>query len=207
MIQRGSRPEPSDTFATSYDLMPLKEPVTILGWEMEANPDARSYPRIKKTDIERTYTIPYYCDYVPKTGIAFPFAYLITVADQDLFTKLIQHGILVEKLIKPVSLEVESYKISEVKGAERIYQGHRMNSVKGTYATETIDFPAGTVIVPTAQPLGNLVAYLLEAESDDGLLVWNYFDKYIVPQWRRGTQTYPVYRLLKPVHVPTKTIR
>jgi hypothetical protein len=81
-----------------------------------------------------------------------------------------------------------------------------MNSIKGEYATETIEFPAGTLIIRTAQPLGNLVAYLLEAESDDGLLVWNFFDKYIVPQWRRGPQAYPVYRLLKPSTLPTQTL-
>jgi dipeptidyl-peptidase-4 len=206
MIKKGSNPEASDTFATCYDLKPLKEPVTILGWEMEANPEASGYPRIRKTDVERDYTIPYYCDYIPKTSIPFPFAYLLKVSDEIIITKLLQHGILVEKLTSPVTLAVESFKVAEVKGAERLYQGHRMNSVKGEYATETIDFPAGTIFVRTAQPLGNLVAYLLEAESDDGLLVWNYFDKYIVPQWGREPQTYPVYRRLKAVTLPTQTL-
>jgi hypothetical protein len=207
MIQKGSNPAASDSFATSYDLKPLQEPLTILGWEMEANPEARGYPRIRKTEVERTYTIPYYCDYIPKTSIPFPFAYLLTVNDVGIITKLHQHGISTEKLTAPVKLEVESFKITEVKGEARIYQGHRMNSVKGEYTTEIIDFPAGTLFVRTAQPLGNLVAYLLEAESDDGLLVWNYFDKYIVPQWRRGPQTYPVYRLLQSVKLPTQTMR
>jgi hypothetical protein len=206
-IQKGTNPEAADTFATSYELKPLKEPITILGWEMEADPEARGYPRIRKTEVERTYTIPYYCKYIPKTSIQFPYAYLLTVSDTDIITKLNQHGILVEKLTALVTLEVESFKITEIKGAERIYQGHRMNSVKGEYATETKDFPSGAIFVRTAQPLGKLVAYLLEAESDDGLLVWNYFDKYIVPQWRSGPQTYPVYRLLKPVTLPLQTIR
>ncbi len=206
MIEKGSNPELSDNFATSYDLLPLKEPVTILGWEMETDPEARGYPRVRKTEVEKTYTLPYYCDYRPKTSIAFPFAYLLTVSDTDILTKLDQHGILVEKLSTAVNLEVESFHIAEVEGSERIYQGHRMNSVKGEYAAQTKDFPAGTIVVRTAQPLGNLVAYLLEAESDDGLLVWNYFDKYIVPQWQREPQTYPVYRLLKPATLPIQTI-
>ncbi len=206
MIRKGSDPEASDRFATSYDLKPLKDPVTILGWEMEADPEARGYPRIRKTDIERTYTVPYFCDYSPKTSIPFPFAYLLTVSDADILAKLAQHGIIVEKLTVSATLEVDSFQITEVKGEERIYQGHRMNSVKGEYATETIDFPVGTIVVKTAQPLGNLAAYLLEAESDDGLLVWNFFDKYIVPQWRRGPQTYPVFRLLKPAALPTQAL-
>jgi hypothetical protein len=49
--------------------------------------------------------------------------------------------------------------------------------------------------VTLAQPLANLAAALLEPESDDGLLVWNFFDRHIVAQWGRGEQTYPVYKL------------
>jgi len=207
MIEKGSNPQPSDVFAASYDLKPLKERLTILGWEMEYDPESRGYPRIKKTDVERTYTLPYYCDYRPKASISFPFGYLLTVSDESILTKLLQHGISVEKLTAPVCLEVESFKIEEIKGSQSIYQGHRLNTVKGNYLRETKDFSTGTLLVRTAQPLGNLAAYLLEAESDDGLCVWNFFDRYIVSQWRGGPQTYPVHRLLKPATLPAKTIR
>ncbi|NTV80724.1 MAG: hypothetical protein HGA24_04790 [Candidatus Aminicenantes bacterium] len=57
-----------------------------------------------------------------------------------------------------------------------------------------------------AQPLGRLAAYLLEAESDDGLLVWNYFDRDIVSQWGRSAQTYPVYKLYVPHSLPSDGI-
>jgi hypothetical protein len=48
---------------------------------------------------------------------------------------------------------------------------------------------------------------LLEPESDDGLLVWNYFDRYLVPQWSRSPQTYPVYKLYAPRPLVTQVIR
>ena len=47
------------------------------------------------------------------------------------------------------------------------------------------------------QVLGKVAAYLLEPESDDGLLVWNFFDRNLVPQCGRGQQVYPVYKLLE----------
>ena len=55
--------------------------------------------------------------------------------------KLRQHGILVERLTAPATLEVESFKISELTSAERLYQGHHLNSVKGEYALEEKEFP------------------------------------------------------------------
>ncbi|UCC41695.1 MAG: M14 family metallopeptidase [Candidatus Aminicenantes bacterium] len=199
-ILRGMNPSENDLFAVEYDLMPLKENITIRGWEMEVTPREKGRPRVKRTDKKKTYSVPYFVDYVPKRSIRFPFAYLIPVSIPKIQTKLLQHGIIVEKLAESSTVEVEAFKIEEIKGAERLYQGHRMNSVKGEYVLEKKKFPEGTLYIATAQPLGSLAAYLLEPESDDGLLVWNFFDRYLVPQWRREPQIYPVYRLLKPIN-------
>jgi hypothetical protein len=66
-----------------------------------------------------------------------------------------------------------------------------------------MDFPAGTLVVRTAQPLGNLIAYLLEPQSNDGLVVWNFFDRYLVPQWGMGYSPCPVYKVLDKVDLKT----
>ena len=199
-ILRGMNPSEADLFAVEYDLKPLKENINIRGWEMEVTPREKGRPQVKRTDKKKTYSVPYFVDYVPKRSIRFPYAYLIPVSIPKIQEKFLQHGIMVEKLTESITLEVESFKIKEIKGAERLYQGHRMNSVKGEYIMEKKEFAKGTLYIATAQPLGNVAAYLLEPESDDGLIVWNFFDRYLVPQWRREPQTYPVYRLLKPAN-------
>ena len=205
-IQRGTRPSEDDKFAVEYELMPLKDKVTIRGWEMEVIPREGGWPRVKKKDKKRTYSVPYFSDFVPKRSIPFPYAYLIPATSSEIKEKLLQHGLSVEKLREPVTLEVESFRIKEIKGASRIYQGHYLNSVKGEYITGEKEFPAGTLFIATAQPLANVAAYLLEPESDDGLLVWNFFDRYLVSQWRQELQTYPVYKLLKPANLVKESI-
>ena len=62
-------------------------------------------------------------------------------------------------------------------------------------------FPAGTIIVRTAQPLGILACYLLEAESDDGLVDWNFFDAYL-----EAGNTFPVYKLMQNVNLASRLI-
>ncbi len=94
----------------------------------------------------------------------------------------------------------------ESNGASGLYQAHYLNSVKSEYHLEKKEFPEGTLFIATAQPLANAAAHLLEPESDDGLLVWNFFDRYVVSQWRRELQTYPVCRLLKPVNLVKESI-
>jgi hypothetical protein len=204
-VQNGLEPRETDTFGLDIDVRPLPGKLTIQGYEMEAPPPpaegaaaGSGFARLRPTDRKKSYAMPYYADFFPKRAVRLPYAYLIPVADPSIARKLGDHGIVVERLAEAAGLEVEAFRIQEIKGAERIYQGHRTNTVKGAPAVEPREFPAGTLVVRTAQPLGRLAAYLLEPESDDGLLVWNFFDRDIVSQWGRGAQTYPVYKLLTP---------
>ncbi len=199
MIKRGLHKLSENSFAIEYDQQAYDEKVTILGYEMEVTPREGGRSRVRRTDKERTYEVPYFCKFVPVRSVPFPAGYFIAIPDQAVISKLQDHGIVVEVLKESVTVEVELFNPTEFKSNERLYQGHHLNSVKGEYKLEKRTFVAGTHFVSTAQNLGMIAAYLLEPESDDGLLVWNFFDKYLVGQWRRTAKTYPVCRLLKPV--------
>ncbi len=195
-IARGLRASAEDSFAVEYDVRPLEKKYTVLGYEMEEVPSqSGGRTRYRVTDREKTYQIPYYADYFPKRSVRFPRAYFLSVFDAHIIKKLQQHGILVERLLEPVTVEAEEFRINELTSAQRLNQGHRTNSVTGEYVTMEKEFPAGTLYISTAQALANVAAYLLEPESDDGLLYWNFFDRYIASQWGRGFQAYPVYKV------------
>jgi len=201
-VLKGLNPTDKEQFFVEYEVQPLKKPVTVHAYETEIIPQGEGRrPQVRRTDKVTVQTVPYYSDWYGKRGVRFPAAYLIAVPDQEVAANLLRHGLAVEKLREPAELEVEAFRIKEIKPAEGLYQGHRMNRIKGEYIMEKKEFPAGTYLVSTAQPLGNLAAYLLEPESDDGLLVWNFFDRYIAQQWSRALLTYPVYKLLSPANL------
>lgn len=197
----------ADSFAIEYRGVPTPEPITIKAIEADTIPGVRGYWRFRQSDRKRTVTVPYIADYIPERSIAMPYAYLITAPDPEVLDNLQNQGIVLEKLLENVSLEVEGFEITDLKGSDRLYQGHYYNSVKGDLVPETKDFPAGTWVVRTAQPLGNLAACLLEAQSDDGYLLWNFFDRYLVPQWGQGYFPYPVYRLMKNSDIETREFK
>jgi len=205
--ERGMHPGENDRFGVEFDIKPLPDKITIQGWEMEFLPQEQGWPRVKKTDRKKVFILPYYADFIPKRTIPLPYAYLVPVSDTKITETLLDHGLNVEKLTETVTLEVEAFQIKELKSAERLFQGHRLNEVKGEYDVEQREFPAGTLFISLAQPLGRVASYLLEAESDDGLLVWNFFDRYLVPQWRSQPQSYPVYRLRKPVNLAKEKVK
>ena len=196
-VQSGLAPTAEDQFGVEYDVRPIEDKITIHGYVMELVQTESGRRRVRRTEKTQTYTMPFFAEFFAKRSVRLPFGYLIPLPVPEVETKLCQHGITVERLTQPVKLTVQSFKVTELNGQERPYQGHRLNSIKGEYFTEEKEFPAGTLFVPMAQVLGKVAAYLLEPESDDGLLVWNFFDRNLVPQWGRGQQVYPVYKLLE----------
>jgi len=187
----------ADSFAIEYKGQPTPEKVTIKAIEADTIPGVRGYWRYKQSDRKRTVTVPYTADYFATKSVAVPFAYILSVPDSEILDNLKTHGIEVSKLAENITTEVEAYKIEELKGAKRLYQGHYNNSIKGEFVKETKEFKKGTYIIYTAQKLGNVVSYLLEPEADDGYVKWNFLDRYLVPQWGRSYYPYPVYKLMR----------
>ncbi|MCI0662942.1 MAG: hypothetical protein L0220_17885, partial [Acidobacteria bacterium] len=130
-----------------------------------------------------------------------PRAYLFRNEDgmKVVIAKLIAHGIAIEELTEPLTAEVESFVISDVRRAARTFQGHAEVKLKGHAQREKISFPAGSILVRTSQPLVSLIFYLLEAESDDGFVNWNFLDAYL----EKG-KTYPVYKLMGDANAPSR---
>lgn len=207
-VARGIDPSPDDSFIVEYDRQPIERRLTIRGYEMELVEREGARPRVAVSDRERIYSdVPYFARFTAKRGVPYPRGYLIPVADDAVIENLLRHGIAVERLLEPVTITVEAFTVTEVSGAARLNQGHYTTSVSGDYETVEREFPAGTYLVRTAQTLGPVAAYLLEPESDDGLLVWNFFDRYLQAQWGNRPQTYPVYKIHAPVNLVTELVR
>ena len=202
-INRGLDPSVSDSFAVEYKGYPTPEPITIKAFETDTIPGMKGYWRYKKSDRKRTVTVPYIADYYPTKNVKFPYAYLITEPAERVLDVLKTHGIRTEKLAGDTSLDVEGFQFEEISPTPRLFQGHYLNRIKGKTVQETKEFKQGTIVIRTAQPLGNVIAYLLEPLSDDGMLKWNFFDRYLVPQWGRGYYPYPVYKVLDKTEIET----
>ena len=199
-------PASADSFALDYKVKAADRKVTVKTFEAELQAETDGWKRYKKTDRQKTVTVPYFVDYYPVRNTVMPFAYLITVRDPAVIDLLKLHGISVEQLSDDARLDVQRFEISELHCIPRLNQGHYINKITGEYRETNADFPAGTIVVRMAQPLSHLAAYLLEAESDDGLLAWNFFDRYLVPQWGRGFYPFPVSKVVRPVSLKTEPV-
>jgi dipeptidyl-peptidase 4 len=205
-VLKGMNPAANESFAVAFGVRPNPNYITIHAFEVEETGDTLFWNKYRKTDRKMQVTVPYLADYYPSECIKFPYAYLLNVTDTIYRDFLHLHGIQVEKLAFDQEIEVETFRIDEILSDRRLNQGHYTQTMKGKYQREIIPFPAGTWVVPTAQPLANLAAYLLEPQSDDGMAVWNMFDRYLVPQWGPGYYPWPVYRVVEKTAMKTVSV-
>ena len=101
------------------------------------------------------------------------------------------HGIKIQEFANDQQLAVERFTIAELTKAPRPFQGHQEARLKGTFDRVQLTVDAGSLFVPASQPLARLAFYLVEPESDDGLVTWNVIDEGLAVG-----QTYPIYRVV-----------
>jgi murein tripeptide amidase MpaA len=118
------------------------------------------------------WSMPFYGSR-PTLTLKRPAAYWVPRYRQDLIDRLKLHGLTVEPLAAAKTLPVEMLRLTDPKVATRANEGHVQITVTQA-AAETRDwtFPAGSVRVPTDQPLGDLAVLLLEPQSSESFFAW-----------------------------------
>jgi len=171
----------------AFEIRPLAEAVDILVGRVEKKVNPRS-GRTMIAMVEDAATPARMIDYglfAATRSRRVPRAYLVPAAANGVHTaiaeRLTQHGVRIDELTAPAALKVERFVIEQVRGAEQPFQGRRETMISGRFEEVTVTAPDGTLVVRTDQPLGPLVFYLLEPESDDGLTTWNVMDAALAP--------------------------
>ena len=100
------------------------------------------------------------------------------------------HGIKVQEVTGDAQVSVERFSITEITKQPRVFQGHQEARMKGAFDKAQLIVNAGSLFIPANQPLARLAFYLVEPESDDGLVTWNVIDEGLTVG-----QTYPIYRV------------
>lgn len=117
-------------------------------------------------------------------------AYWIPPAWGDIAERLRLHGVNMERVASPREIDVEMYRLTDAKLAAQPFEGHVRVTAKTTTERRRETFPAGSYRVPSDQPLGELIAVLLEPASEDSFFQWGfmyeilqrteYFENYVL---------------------------
>ena len=121
------------------------------------------------------WRMPYYGSR-PTLTLTRPTAYWVPSYRADLIERLRLQGVAMETLSEPRTVEVEMLRLDEATVLGRTNEGHvPMTSGEPTVETMRWTFPAGSVRIPTDQPMGDVAILLLEPQSSESFFAWGMF--------------------------------
>jgi len=170
--------------------------IDVVAEDLERTGDStRTQPGVPK-GLRRTgrfhaVKMPVFDRFKPTLFAPPPVAYAIAASDTQAVRLLRLHGIVVDSLSAAASAQADNFVADSTTFSPRAFQGHHEARVVGRWMSEPRELRARTYIVRTRQPLGILLVYLLEPQSDDGLVTWNCFDGALT-----SGAAYPVLRLM-----------
>ncbi|MEZ6135604.1 MAG: DPP IV N-terminal domain-containing protein [Pirellulaceae bacterium] len=193
----GSQPQPDSdielTIALQAKLAKTADEVLVKGYQRpDGSPPTSPFNQASAAQhIDKDYSVTLWNRTEGTKIVKLPAAYAIAPQYAWAVDRLRRHGAEITQLTAPTSLPAEQITVDQL---ERLpeFQRHKPLQLTTSALPIEAELPAGTFVVPTRQPLGMLIAHLLEPESDDGLARWNFFD----PDLAAG-EVYPVKRLLE----------
>jgi hypothetical protein len=95
----------------------------------------------------------------------------VPVTKPEVIARLALHGVEIEMIPTAQTMTIEMYRLVNPRaasgGAPPVFEGRHTLTTEVKPESRQEWFPAGSVRVPTDQPLGDLVVALLEPESTD----------------------------------------
>lgn len=121
------------------------------------------------------WSLPFYGSR-PTLTLQRPEAYWVPSYRTDIIERLRLHGIRMETVDTARTVNLDMLRLVEPKLATRANEGRVGVTVTGvTPERRDWTFPAGSVRVPTDQPLGDIVVLLLEPQSSESFFAWGMF--------------------------------
>ncbi len=161
-----------------------------------ASTDEEGNQRMLRTgQIIEVPNVDNYSKFEATVSATLPRGYFLPQSMEAIVNHLKKHGVEVTQLQESKTAVGEVFVVDSLFKARRPFEGHVMATAHGKYQSQTRTFNAGDYWVDMAQPLTNLIFYMLEPESDDGLVTWNFFDSYFENNGLdRQSVEYPVFK-------------
>lgn len=143
----------------------------------------------------KEYTIPKFDEGKVDRSVAPPLAYIVPPQYKDVIEVLKLHGITYSTIKKPLTIEVESYKLTEPKWATNSFENRITVNSKPVSIKEKRTYATGSVIVPLDQNAANVAIHLLEPSGPDSFVYWGFFNS--VFEQKEGGEGYVVEKLAR----------
>ena len=158
----------------------------------------------QRTGIIKPVRMPVMASFTPTLTSTLPFAYAFDSATARALLPILRvHGIAVEQLDASVRVVAQSFTVDSVIDRGRSETSRMLKDVAGQWsAAAKRSLAAGSYVVRAGQPRGLAAYYLLEPESEDGLMQWSFYDGIVAAH-----SDFPVARITAPATFRSHVVR
>lgn len=195
-IERGKSYDIKRAFPLRLDVTdkPTEVPFKGLDYKIDDSPISGG-KRLVYGTTPKDYTIKKFDEGRVTSSVAPPLGYIIPPQYKDVIEVLKLHGIKFTTLKKPMTIEVESYKLTEPKWATNSFENRITLTCKPVAIKEKRTYAAGSVIVSIDQDTANVAIHLLEPNGPDSFVYWGFFNS--VFEQKEYGESYQIEKLAK----------
>ena len=176
-IAEGQKYDPSKIYPLQFELTDKAIPFQLKAIESRRElSDVSGAVRVVFGTKPVDLTVPLYDDARVTAGVSTPLYYIVPPQWREVINVLAAHGLKLRRLLAPTTIEIESYRFGDAKWASAPFEGRVMATYKTIKVREKRLFPAGSVLVPLAQPSAHVAIHLLEPEGPDSFVAWGFFN-------------------------------
>lgn len=126
---------------------------------------------------KKTFKIRYFDKQKVVEKVFLPEAYIIPPQWFEIISRLSIHGINYSVLDKEVSIEVNSYKFSNLKFNDTPKEGRQtLNKFNCEEVNEIRKYSAGSVLIDMNQRTSKVIAHMFEPKGPDSFIYWGFFN-------------------------------
>jgi dipeptidyl-peptidase-4 len=163
-----------------FEMAPLEEPLGLLSYKyIPYTTPTGDTEFARSSEIVTIAGVLNYNRFEATKRATVPTAYVFPAELSQVAETLTEHGIDVAVLEQDTRFEGEVFSVTGIETQSFVQNQHRNTLLQGQYRSASQQFSAGDYYVALDNRLANLIFYLLEAQSDDGLAYWNFFDSYL----------------------------
>jgi hypothetical protein len=177
-VNAGRHYDPSRRYPLQIQLTDTPRQVEFKGVESHTEQsDVSGQMRVIFGTKPITTTIPFYDESRIAAAVAPPLYYIVPPQWKNIIEVMAAHGLRMQRLLAPATIEVESYRFGNVKFASAPFEGHIMpGELTKEVVRERRTYPTGSIVIPLAQPAGNVAVHLLEPDGPDSFVAWGFFN-------------------------------
>ncbi len=177
VVSEGRMYDPARKVALRIDFTEKSVPRLIKGVEFHTElSNISGAARVVYGTKPFDYTVPFFNETHATVAVAPPLAYIIPPQWSSVIEVLAAHGLELRRLAEPCTVDVESYRFSEVKWGGSSFEGRVLVTQKNQTVREQRLYPAGSVVVPMAQSAARVALNLLEPDAPDSFIAWGFFN-------------------------------